>query len=263
MNEVHAYYDVYKREFYSPWESCAVRGFVIPRADLVRLRLATTYGRCRVNRFGIPKPNLTDIQYPLTDYSSAVFALKTDAQLEVGNATPGESELAYSVAGFDPSDTEWHHLAGNLGLVTLAPIVIGVNVLAATYNLEISLLKTNDRWTLSNSVNPLLDGTPLKATVTPGVYTAEEGNAPAGTPGSVGGEWSISGTSKHTDVTVTNATSLTKLAIGVTPPTGEPGDPGAIIQVPLGGGANTVRLSVNQAPGTGAAFNGNWTLLNL
>lgn len=258
MNEIYGYYDVYRKEFYSPWTGKPVFGFTIPRTDWVRFRLAATYGRCKVARTGMPKPNSTTIQYPLTDYTSAVFALKDNDQLTVGNATPSDSTLAYSVDGFDASDTEWHHLASNAGLITLAPIVISTSVLALSYNMEISLFKTNDRWTLWNNIS-----TPLIATVLIGVYTEDEANAPSGTPGSVGGTWSISGTNLYTDITVTGATSSTRLAIGNTPATGEPGDPGSITQTPLAGGANTVRLSVNQSPGTGAAFNGNWTLLKL
>lgn len=259
MQIIHDFYDVYAREHYNPITGKVVHGFVLPRLDWIRWRIAATYGRVKVPKTGPLIPTSGSVQYPINSYTTGNFTIKSETNWLQGNEDAANSEVDYSVNGFDTADTAWHHLSGNTGLVTLAPIVIPITVLSGPYTLEVSLYTSTVRWSLINQHPRPLDGTVLID-----VFTGLESNAPSGTAGSVGDDFTISGTNAYVDVEVEGATASTRLAIGFYAPTGEPGDPGTVIQTPLpGGAADTVRLAVNQAPGTGAAFNGHWSLLNL
>lgn len=253
MNDIWAYYDVYSRSFYNPRKSGRdVFGFALPRLDWVRLRLATTLGRAKIDATtGIPT---STYRYSITDYTSSLFALKSLTHY----LQDADGSLAFTNGGgFDTSDTGWHGAASCC--VTFAPIVVPLTVDSDKYQIDLVLLKTNQRWTLRPETNEAL--APW-CYVQRDVYTGTESNAPAGLPGGLRGTWTISGTSDYVDLAIPSATSNTQLAIGVLPSTNA-GDPGTITQTPLGGGANTVRLSVQSSPGTGGAFNGNYTLLSL
>lgn len=253
MNTTWAYFDVLSKSFYDPRRNGApVHGWAIPRLDQVRVRVAVTMGKAKITAAtGIP---LSQYQINLGEYTSSLFALKTNANF-LDDAS-GDLDFTNG-GGYETADSDWHGAA--VCCVTLAPIVIPITLKSGLYNQEIVLLKTNRRWTL----RPDNGAYAPPCEVQRDVYTGSESNAPSGLPGGLRGTWTISGTNAYTDLSVPGATSGCQLAIGVLPSTGGAGDAGTITQTPLAGGANTVRLSVSSAPGTGGTFNGNWTLLNL
>lgn len=249
MNIRWAYFDSLGQCFYDPRNNGeAVFSFQIPQLDWVRVRLAVTKGRARVSSAGVP---LAQYRVNLSDYTSSLLAFKTNSQLLAG----ASGALAFTNGGgFDPADTDWHSAA--LGCVTLAPVVCPITLNCQWYNSDLVLLKANDRWTLR-------DGNAAPWRIERVVFTGLESNAPEGLPGGLSGTWEITGTNSHVDLSIPNATENAQLAIGVLPSTGDAGDPGTITQEPLAGGADTVRLSVGSAPGTGASFRGTYTLLRL
>lgn len=251
------FYSVYERCVYNPWTRKKEFGITLPRLDWIRYRVAVTYGMARVPKTGLPLPAATD-QYPISDQTTANWSIKSAQNYTLGNTSASTSALDYSVDGFDTTDTDWHHLSGNVGLITLAPIVIPLTVQAQSFNSEVMLYKPSVQWRLCANLTP-----PYAATVLTDVYTGSESNAPSGGIGPVGGTWTVSGTNTYVDVAVTGATSGTRLAIGNSASTGSPGDHGDPTQTPLAGGANTVRISFSTAPGTSNAWNGSWNLLAL
>lgn len=253
MNTYYGYFDAYGKIFYDPRRNGApVFGWAIPRLDAVRFRIAITYGKARINTTtGIP---LTQYQYDIRDYNSSLYALKSNANYIEG----GPLDFSNG-GGFETGDTAWH--AAAICCVTLAPIVVPITIHSRVYNQEIVMLKTGQRWTL----RPDSGEYPPPCEIQRDVYTGNESNAPSGLPGGLKGPWTISGASVSTDISIPNCTSQCQLAIGVLPPTNA-GDSGQIMQQVITNTdptLNVVRLSVGASPGTGGAFNGNWTLLNL
>jgi hypothetical protein len=253
MNTTFAYWDRYSRSFYDPRRNGApVFGWAMPRLDWIRFRLAITNGKARIDSAtGIP---LAAYRYNASEYTSSLFALKSAANFVLD----ASGALDFSNGGgFETGDTSWH--SASIGCVTLAPIILPLTLASGLYNSEVILLKTNVRWTLRPDTGPYAPPVDVQRDV----FCGNESNAPSGLPGGLTGAWTISGTSLYVDVSVPGATASCLLAIGVSPSTGGAGDPGTVIQTPLAGGVDTVRLSVASSPGMGGTFTGRWTLLNL
>ena len=245
--------------YYNPLTGRPTFGLDIPRLDWVRIRVALTTGRAKIDpttRLPLPR-----YRVPIPEYSSSLFVLKTKANYY------GNGPLAFNNGGgFDATDTAWNGAAD--GCFTLAPVVIPLTVLSTEYFREIVLLRTaGSRWTLRPSTSNGLQ--PPACNVLNDVYSGAESNAPSGLPCSITGTWTIANTVPYVDVPVAGATARTLLAIGQSAPTGGAGDSGQIYQQPLplddGGNPipNVVRLSVGQAPGQGGSYNGTYTLLIL
>jgi hypothetical protein len=250
MNDIYLYYDVLTKEFYDPWQNGrTIYGMSLARLDRVRVRLAVTNGALNASQVSSTTriPN-SDYQYDLSDMTGALFVLKTMRQYE------REDSFTFASLGFDTTDTAWHQASSQTSTLTLGAIVLPTDVAAGRYAVELALVKssTKARWTLQRP-DPI---TPFLADVLRPVY------AGAGLSGFLGGSWSISGSATTTDLTVASAAAGTVLSVGLLAPTGTPTDPTAITQTPLpGGAANTVRLTVPTAPGTGNAFNGCWSCI--
>lgn len=254
MNTLYGFYDTYGKVFYDPRRNGApVFGFALPRLDAVRFRIAVTYGKARIDATtSIP---LAQYRCDIRDYTSSLYALKSNT-----NYIENGSMDFNNGGGFETGDTEWH--AAAICCVTLAPIVIPLTVFSRTYNQEIVLLKTGQRWTL----RPDSGEYPPSCEVQRDVYSGNESNAPSGLPGGLRGTWVISDASVSTDILIPNCTSQCQLSIGVLPSTGGAGDSGQITQQFVANTdptLNVIRLSVGSSPGIGGKFQGNWTLLSL
>ena len=263
MNEIFSYWDCHRKAFYDPRNSGReVFGLIMPRLDWVRLNLAVTYGTSKVNTAGIPLSG----GYDLSTYTSSLFVLKDMANYYYGESGTGGYPIGSNVlnfsngGGFDLTARAWHQVAPCC--VTLAPIVIPLTVPSIIYNSEISLLKTGQTWRLIPESSGLL-ANPCR--VQRDVWTGQESNSPDGLPGGITGQWTIAGTATTFQIPVPNATVNCQVALGVTGSTGSAGDIGMIVLSvvqninPL---LNYVLMTVGSAPGTGAAWSGNFTVLN-
>lgn len=245
--------------FYNPRTGRPTFGFDIPRLDWIRIRVAITTGRAKID----PTTRLPLARYrlPIPEYSSSLFVLKTKANYY------GDGDLTFTNGGgYDAGDTAWNGAAD--GCFTLAPVIVPLTVLSTEYYSEIVIFRTaGSRWTLRPSSSNGLQ--PPVTNVLRDVYSGAESNAPKGLPGSITGTWIIANTVPYVDVPVAGATAQTLLAIGQSTPSGGAGDSGQIYQQPLpldihgNPIPNVVRLSAGQAPGQGGSWQGNFTLLIL
>jgi hypothetical protein len=215
-----------------------VRSIDVTRNDVYQLELQVfSGGQFRVDDEGIINPA---VAVDLTEYTSIVFALKTQAQF----ISDGDFTLA--MAGFDTNNPNHNPSAGCVCMLALFTLA------SQDYYGEIELRTVSGmRWTIMSK--------PTLFMCHRSVILGTEPTMPSGVNSAISGNVSIEDDELSVTVLRAGMTTNGQVILGFLAPTGSPTEPTYWLSYDVG----SFTIHVTSAPGVGNKYNFQWTLVRV